>query len=1146
MTISGMRIAGHRQLCYRSSNFPTPWGCNLSSEHVERRLAAILAADVAGSSRLIGIDEEGALAQLKALRKTLFDPKITDHRGRIVKNTGDGALVEFASVVDALRCAHEIQRGVAEQNIDVPHNKRIELRIGIHVGDIIIEENDIFGEAVNIAVRLEGIAEPGGICMSDDARRQIRAKIGLDYDDLGSRLLKNIAEPVRVWRIRATALTAAPDDRPLSHSSRAAASPRKIPRPGTSELMNCEGGTTLLLGSPDQRSHQIVGRDAPLEVLDRIMRRMLTGQRQIAFVTGEPGIGKTAFIERAMDRLSRQGVDLLCGRCTERFGTDEAFLPLIDALVTRCRSVAGEELLKAIRVHAPTWILQMPGIVDATERAAFQREAFGATRERMLREFCDLLEALSANRPWAVVLEDLHWSDFATIDVLSRFARGNGRASVLVLGTYRPADSVMGGHPIRRLHQDLEINGHCGELRLDRLSRMEVERYLALRFRDDALASTLAGPVFERTQGHPLFMASLLKYFVDQRVIVENGGAWRLLSETAISQEGVPNDLVNMITYQVARLSEDERHLLDIASVAGAEFSAALVAAGLSRDAVEVERDLEALVRKDHILVPSGVSEWPDGTYSGSYAFGHILFQNVVYQHLAPGQRVQTHRRLGKRLEEAYRDRTSEIASVLALHFELGRDFASALRYLGQAAESSEKRLGHAEAASYLTRALRILDRFDAAESFKPRIALLRQRSWALRSSGDLAGSVRDLKEMIACAGQAGELRQEVNGLLAVSRFCLHADRRACLEATEDVIAKSQALEDDTFKVLVQGSSASINLYLKGWQEQDANLCVKAMELTAGARDHGTLIRRYGIEGILDCWKSRYNECRRSGTQGKRLAREAGDVYVFVLFNVLESTALIHLGEWRELQRETATALELARKNANEPASALCRLTLAWLHVEAMDFDGARSLCEGVDDNILNENQFAYFFHRAVLAKAFVGLGEAQRARKQFDDVQRRMAEDGIPLDFTIFTQLYHCLSEHCLQIGQIDEARRWAIELRDYAAPAPDLNHLALAYGLLARIGFAAGDRGEARVQLFRALSIVDNADFPLAAWRVYNGAVEIFLNIGEAEKAAMYQSRFATVLRTLAQNFEPDDPLHHSLLNALTAQAARWGVTI
>jgi adenylate cyclase len=165
-------------------------------------LAAILAADVVGSCRLIGIDEEGTLAQLKALRKTLFDPKIAQHHGRIVKNTGDGALVEFASVVDAVRCADDIQRGVAEQNTDVPQDKRIEFRIGIHLGDIIIADDDIFGDGVNIAVRLEGIAEPGGICISDDAHRQVRGKVESTLEDMGVQTLKNIAEPMRAWRVR--------------------------------------------------------------------------------------------------------------------------------------------------------------------------------------------------------------------------------------------------------------------------------------------------------------------------------------------------------------------------------------------------------------------------------------------------------------------------------------------------------------------------------------------------------------------------------------------------------------------------------------------------------------------------------------------------------------------------------------------------------------------------------------------------------------------------------------------------------------------------------------------------------------------------------------------------------------------------------
>jgi DNA-binding winged helix-turn-helix (wHTH) protein/tetratricopeptide (TPR) repeat protein len=889
-----------------------------------------------------------------------------------------------------------------------------------------------------------------------------------------------------------------------------------------------------------EMSYPVVGRTVPLEMLDKMTEHVLAGRRQMGFVTGEAGIGKTAFLAKAIERLTEQGFDLLYGRCTERFGTDEVFLPLIDALLNRYRA-NGVDLLAAIRAHAPTWIVQLPGVIDATERAALQDEVFGATRERMLREFCDLVEALSADRPWILVLEDLHWSDFATLDVLSRFARGTGKASVLVLGSYRPADSLSGGHPIRRLHQDLEIHGCCSELRLDRLSGSEVERYLALRFDDAELASTLSKPVFERTQGHPLFVASLLKHLIDQASIVEMDGSWRLSSQATYSQESVPNDLLTMISHELDRLSEGERRLLEAASVAGEEFSAALVAAGLSRDAVEVERDIEALIRKDHILVRSGICEWPDGTYSGSYSFRHILYQNVIYQDLSPGHRAQTHKRLGKRLEEAYAGRTFEMAPVLALHFEQGRDFPSALRYLGEAAESLTKRLGHAEAASYLTKALGILDRFDATDKFATRIALLRQRSLALRSCGDLAGSVRDLKELIDCARQFGKLQQEISGLLAVSQFCLYTDRRVCIQAADDALARSQALEDGAFKVLAQGAIASINLSLKGWQEQDAALCARAMELSASARDHGTLIRNRVMEGILGYWRSRYQECRRSSAQGKRLAREAGDIYVFALLNVLESTALIDLGEWRELQRETTAALELAEKNANEPASALCRLTLAWLHVEAMDFDGARALCDRIDDHILKEDQRAYFFHRAVLAKAFMGLGEPQQVGKQFDDIWRRMDEADVPLDFAISMQVHHCLGEYCLLIGDIAQARKWAMALHDYVAPPPDHNHLAQAHGLLAQIAFASGDTADALAHLSRSLQIVDNADFPLASWRVYNAAAEILARCGQADKAATYRVRFVETLRRLAQNFEPEDRLHKTLLAALATRAAQ-----
>jgi TolB-like protein/class 3 adenylate cyclase/tetratricopeptide (TPR) repeat protein len=180
----------------------------MAEARVERRLAAVLAADVAGYSRLMGTDEEGTLAALKAYRRELIDPKIAEHHGRVVKTTGDGALVEFASVVDAVRCAVGIQRAMAERNAAIPEDRRIEFRIGINVGDIIIDEGDIYGDGVNIAARVESLASPGAICLSEDAYKQIKGKLSLDANDMGEQQLKNIAQPVRVFGIRVDDLAA--------------------------------------------------------------------------------------------------------------------------------------------------------------------------------------------------------------------------------------------------------------------------------------------------------------------------------------------------------------------------------------------------------------------------------------------------------------------------------------------------------------------------------------------------------------------------------------------------------------------------------------------------------------------------------------------------------------------------------------------------------------------------------------------------------------------------------------------------------------------------------------------------------------------------------------------------------------------------
>jgi adenylate cyclase len=210
-------------------------------DRIERRLAAILAADVAGYSRLTGVDEEGTHVQLQAHLRALVEPKVAEHRGRVVKNTGDGMLAEFSSVVDAVRCALDVQRGMAERNAGVQDQKRIEFRMGINVGDIIIDRGDIFGDGVNVAARLEGLAKPGGICISDDAHRQVRGKFDVTFEDAGERQLKNIARPVRVFQV---ALDGARLTKPIWQPHNAASAVR---RAGWSARVMAIGAAVVLI-----------------------------------------------------------------------------------------------------------------------------------------------------------------------------------------------------------------------------------------------------------------------------------------------------------------------------------------------------------------------------------------------------------------------------------------------------------------------------------------------------------------------------------------------------------------------------------------------------------------------------------------------------------------------------------------------------------------------------------------------------------------------------------------------------------------------------------------------------------------------------------------------------------------------------------
>jgi len=880
-----------------------------------------------------------------------------------------------------------------------------------------------------------------------------------------------------------------------------------------------------------------VGRVAPLGILESVLQQVLAGNRQVVFVTGEAGIGKTTFVDMAMERIWRGGGGVLRCGCNELFGTHEAFLPLIEALQELCRGADGPFLLKALRDHAPTWLAQMPGFLRVEDRAAFQHEIFGATRERMLREFSDLMEGLCVERPWVIILEDLHWSDYATVDVLSRVARRDRKAAILVLATYRPMDVAIAGHPIRTVHQDLQIHGRCAELPLDRLTLPEVERYLALRFASAEWVEALVDQVFGRTGGQPLFVVSLVDHLITQGAIIDADGQWQLKAEEAISHDDMPRDLREMISRQIDRLTVDVQRLLETASAAGAEFSALVTAGALDRSILEVEQVCEELVRTGQVLVQSGVAEWPNGVVSGRYTFRHALYQEVLYQRLAPGRRVHTHRRIGESLEHGYSARAPEVASMLARHFELGNDFSKAVRYLGLAAESSAQRFSSREAAEYLTRALGLVAHLPADAQSAARLKLLHQRAWAWRGGGDLARSLEDLTEMVAYAVETGNLRAEVSGLVDLSRFCLYVDRRQCLGFAEQALARSRGIDDAAFGALVRGNVANLNLMLRGWREEDADFCRQAVKLIAESQDVSMLMRRCSVESVLEFLSADYRRCCETTRQGRELARLIGDVYLFVIFNTIEAFALLYLGEWNEVRQHVAVALAMTVRNVNPQAAALCRLTIGWLHAEAQDFEGAAKCGEETLDATVEANPFNFFIGRNLLAKAYIGLGNLPLARAHLDAIELQL-EAGIAMESLVTPQYFLNRCEYWLAARDLDQAQQAAAQLHKITATAPDRPFLALSHSLMAKVAMAAGNSQEARVQLSQAIAIVRDAHLPLAAWRVYAAAANFYDSIGEVEKAVDFRFRSEQVASSLANSLDQNDPLRSAMLAAQTTR--------
>jgi predicted ATPase len=457
------------------------------------------------------------------------------------------------------------------------------------------------------------------------------------------------------------------------------------------------------------------------------------------------------------------------GQCLEQYGTSEAYLPVLEAIGRLCRE--QQDIVDTLRVHAPMWLMQMPSLLSASDREALSRGIFGATRERMLREMAEALELLTARRPMVLILEDLHWSDYSTLDLISYLAKQTQPAHLMLIGTFRTVELILSGHPLKAVKQELLAKSQCQELPLEYLSERSVADYLSARFPEHRFPGELAALIHERTEGNPLFMVNATDFLEKEELIVKADEAWRLSVGIRNVDLGVPDNIRQMIEKQLDHLDSVQQRTLEAASVAGSEFLTAAVAVAQGEDPSVVEARCDELARHRQLIRDYGAHVLPNGETVNRYGFIHALYRNVLYERVSAYRCMQLHQRIGEWWESMYGDRASEIAAELAMHFELAGNAGQALRYIQQAADNAIRRFAYRDAVVLSRRALRLVDKLpDSTDRTRQElrlhitlgVPLIATEGYAAPSVGSVYQKARELCERL---GETPEISEVLWGL---------------------------------------------------------------------------------------------------------------------------------------------------------------------------------------------------------------------------------------------------------------------------------------------------------------------------------------------------------------------------------------------
>ncbi len=886
-------------------------------------------------------------------------------------------------------------------------------------------------------------------------------------------------------------------------------------------------------------ARKMVGREAAMAQLDGYLGRALKAQRQMIFITGEAGIGKTTLVDEFHQTATgRPNLRVIRGQCVEGFGGKEAYYPVLEAVGQWVRDAGGGSVVQTLAKQAPTWLIQFPSLIKAEQREALQKEILGATRERMVREICEALESLTAQDPLVLVLEALHWVDASTLDFISALARRRGPAKLLLLGTYRPADVIISQSPLKALKQDLVIHNLSHEISLERLEESDVAEYLAIKFVDGDFPPRFAKLIYHHSGGNALFMVTILQDMVKNGLIAQANGKWTLRVTLEDVGPTVPDTLDQLIEMQFQQLSPAEQRILRSASVAGERFSVWAIATAAEIDPDSVEGVCEGLAERLQFIKAAGIHELANGQISAHYDFRHSLYREVLYRRLSEVTRSKLHLLLAQRLKAFCDPCEQELATELALHFEGGRDYEQAIRYLILAAENAVGRFAYRDCIEILHHASELVVKLIPALRAEIEVRILEFMGDAHFALGALAQSARTYAAAATRAQQAGLKKAQLHALTSAMYPLGFIGPAEGVVALGEAVKISMSVNDPPRLALTQMLAAGFRLVFDSWSQTDFELCTSAYETLL--RLHPSELDPYQriVYAHILMLKGNYGEalelCERSVSEAS--ACGVGQVVNFLAhFGALSAKiiVLLHTGQFGKVLQIT----KAGRASPDENLSLYWLLTLreAWLRTLAFDFEGARQICQA-SSNARGEYPDGQYYAVDQIAAGNMALyeGKYSQALEHFRHVQDLKVTTKFFLHW-IWRMTAHLESSNAwLLSGNIVNARSAADGFLESALSIADPHLQALAWDLKARVAMAENDSAGAREHIQQAITIVDKFEILVAAWQVYATAWQLCQQVKEHKTAETNRQQAETCILKIANSFAPDEPLRATFLAA------------